>query len=94
MSSGQYHPISIIVTLAETNSTIPLLDLKIEDNKNMKTNTICNCPECGKNNWNISFKSDFYEYEPIFDKFDETYVDGYFIFECICGFVKEFGVGD
>ena len=62
---------------------------------NTKTNTICNCPECGKNDWNVEFKSDFYQYMPTFDKFDEIYLDGWFIFKCVdCGFTKEFAVGD
>lgn len=62
---------------------------------NMETSTICNCPECDKNNWNIEFESDFYEYKPTFDKFDEIYVHGYFIFKCTnCGFVKKVSVGD
>lgn len=62
---------------------------------NMKTNTICNCSECGKNGWNVEFKSDFYQYMPTFDKFDEMYLDGWFIFKCTsCGFAKEFAVGD
>lgn len=60
----------------------------------METNITCNCPKCGKNNWNVEFTSDF-EFNSTFDKFDEMYVDGNFIFRCtVCGFVIEFTVGD
>jgi len=61
----------------------------------METTTVCNCPICRKNDWNIEFKSDFYAYNPSFDKFDEMYLDGNFIFKCNgCGFTKTLNVGD